>query len=221
VLCSGNSATLTASGASTYSWSTGATTSQIVVTPTSNTTYTLVGSNGVCNVSRTITIAAGTTPILVASTSNSFICAGQTVTLSATGAASYTYNPGGITGNPIALSPTASVVYTVSGSNGGPCIGVTTITQSVSACTGIDINKLTKVEFGVFPNPGNGEFSVICEDAEGALLEIYNVTGQKIRNKVLTEDLTSVNLSEQSDGIYYLRIVRSGKTVFTEKVIKQ
>lgn len=45
IICSGNSATLTASGASTYSWSNGATTSSIVVTPTTTTTYWVYSNN--------------------------------------------------------------------------------------------------------------------------------------------------------------------------------
>jgi hypothetical protein len=50
-VCAGNSATLTASGASTYSWNTGSTSSSIVVTPTANASYTAVGTatNGCSN----------------------------------------------------------------------------------------------------------------------------------------------------------------------------
>ncbi|MHB8261612.1 MAG: FG-GAP-like repeat-containing protein [Bacteroidia bacterium] len=50
-LCVGNTATLTASGASTYTWSTSATTTTIAVTPTVTTTYTLSGTdvNGCTN----------------------------------------------------------------------------------------------------------------------------------------------------------------------------
>lgn len=48
LICSGNSATLTANGASTYSWSSGSTSSTAVVSPTTNTTYTVVGYNGGC-----------------------------------------------------------------------------------------------------------------------------------------------------------------------------
>ncbi|MDX2173564.1 MAG: T9SS type A sorting domain-containing protein [Bacteroidota bacterium] len=44
-LCSGQSATLTASGATGYSWNTGATTSSIVITPTTSTSYTATGTN--------------------------------------------------------------------------------------------------------------------------------------------------------------------------------
>jgi len=44
-VCSSSSDTLIVSGANTYSWSTGATTSSIIVAPTSATTYTILGTN--------------------------------------------------------------------------------------------------------------------------------------------------------------------------------
>ncbi len=48
-VCAGTSATLTASGATNYTWSTGATTSSIIITPTSNLVYTLIGAIGTCS----------------------------------------------------------------------------------------------------------------------------------------------------------------------------
>lgn len=48
LICSGSSATLTASGAGTYSWNTGENAAQIIVTPTTTSTYSVKGSNGNC-----------------------------------------------------------------------------------------------------------------------------------------------------------------------------
>ncbi|MEZ4879194.1 MAG: M36 family metallopeptidase [Chitinophagales bacterium] len=47
-ICSGQSVTLTASGASTYNWSTGAATTSISVSPTSTTSYKVAGSTDGC-----------------------------------------------------------------------------------------------------------------------------------------------------------------------------
>lgn len=44
-ICAGQSATLTASGGSTYNWSTGATTPDIIVSPTTTTMYTVTGTS--------------------------------------------------------------------------------------------------------------------------------------------------------------------------------
>ena len=48
-IITGNSATLTASGADTYLWSTEETTASITVSPTTNTTYSVVGTSNNCS----------------------------------------------------------------------------------------------------------------------------------------------------------------------------
>ncbi len=48
-ICTGATATLTAGGATSYTWSTGATTSTIAITPTANATYTVIGVTGSCS----------------------------------------------------------------------------------------------------------------------------------------------------------------------------
>ena len=48
-ICAGSTTTLTASGASTFTWSTGSNSTSIAVTPSATTTYTLAGSTGTCS----------------------------------------------------------------------------------------------------------------------------------------------------------------------------
>lgn len=48
-VCAGSSATLTASGATSYTWSTGATTTSVVITPTASGTYSVSGITGSCS----------------------------------------------------------------------------------------------------------------------------------------------------------------------------
>jgi uncharacterized repeat protein (TIGR01451 family) len=60
-LCTGGSTTLTATGGSTYAWSTGATSTSITVTPSATTTYTVTvtNANGCTAISnRTVTVSA-------------------------------------------------------------------------------------------------------------------------------------------------------------------
>ncbi|MCC6183008.1 MAG: T9SS type A sorting domain-containing protein [Bacteroidia bacterium] len=56
-ICAGQSSTLTASGASTYTWSTGATSPSIVVTPSVSTIYTVTGANSNCTATQTVLVA--------------------------------------------------------------------------------------------------------------------------------------------------------------------
>src|SRR5690606_20244820 len=48
-ICPGGSATLNASGATNYSWSTNATSASISVAPVSTSTYNVIGTTGLCN----------------------------------------------------------------------------------------------------------------------------------------------------------------------------
>ncbi|MBL7918751.1 MAG: SBBP repeat-containing protein [Bacteroidia bacterium] len=47
-ICSGESTTITTSGAATYTWSTGSNSTSIVVSPTTTTSYSVTGENGSC-----------------------------------------------------------------------------------------------------------------------------------------------------------------------------
>lgn len=126
-ICSGSNATLTASGITNYTWSTGANTSSIVVNPVATTVYTITGNNGACNASQTSTVTISPSPTVTANSAT--ICTGQSVTLTANGATTYTWNTG-LNTSTIAVSPAATTIYTVSGSNGN-CTNATTVSVNV------------------------------------------------------------------------------------------
>ncbi len=128
-LCIGQTATITASGATTYSWSTGASTNSIVVTPSASTVYTVTATSG-CSVIKTIPVTVNVTPTI--SVNNSTICAGTTAILSATGAMTYSWNPGGLFGSSVSVSPSVTTIYTVTGSNGG-CSSNKSVTVTVNS----------------------------------------------------------------------------------------
>ncbi|MBP8033545.1 MAG: choice-of-anchor L domain-containing protein [Bacteroidia bacterium] len=112
VICSGSTATLIASGATTYTWSNGAINDSSYVNPSANTTYTVIGANGVCTNSAVSTVTVIGFSISI--TGNNSICLGQTSTLTASGSPStYVWN-NGVTTNSIAVSPTVTTTYTVS-----------------------------------------------------------------------------------------------------------
>ena len=71
-ICSGGTSVLTASGANTYSWSTGESGMNITVTPTSTTTYTLTGINSEgCSGTATITVTVHPLPTINYTTTQS------------------------------------------------------------------------------------------------------------------------------------------------------
>jgi PKD repeat protein len=142
-VCSGQTATLVASGATNYTWMPGSqTTAGITVSPTTTTTYSVTGRNGSCIANKTITINVTTAPTISTSITNTTICNGNSFTQNVTGATSYTWLPSG-SGSSSVLSPTATTIYTVTGSNGS-CMGTPkTFTANVTASPTVIISSST------------------------------------------------------------------------------
>src|ERR1041385_2810217 len=67
-ICLGSSVTLTASGGSGYSWNTGASGSSITVSPTTATTYTVTGTEPVCNTLKNKSITVNVSPAVTTPT---------------------------------------------------------------------------------------------------------------------------------------------------------
>jgi len=78
-ICSGASATLTAAGTPSYSWSTGETTAGIVVSPRVNTTYIVSYTYGPCTVSDSVFVCNIPSPSVNIHAADS-VCTGDTVT---------------------------------------------------------------------------------------------------------------------------------------------
>ena len=130
VVCSGQAAgqlTLTASGASTYSWNTGASTQTITDSPNSSGIYIVTGTSSLSGCSKTASVFIGVnqSPNLLLFASTPVICKGATANIVANGASSYTWSNGQQT-SMISVSPSVSTVYTVTGAAVNGC----TVTSS-------------------------------------------------------------------------------------------
>src|SRR5690606_30843993 len=94
VSCSGNPVTLTASGGVAYTWQPGGSTGTTVsVSPTVNTLYIVTGLSAAgCQDTASVYVTVKSAPPVIASGITS-ICTGASTTLTATGAASYNWQP--------------------------------------------------------------------------------------------------------------------------------
>ena len=130
----GNSGTLTASGASTYTWSAGQNGATIVVTPTISTTYTVSGTQSGCTVTNTVTQVVD---IIKISSNIDTICSGSSAILTASGANTYTWSASNHTST-YTVSPTVSTTYSVTGAASvgtttAQCVSSSSYTQLVRA----------------------------------------------------------------------------------------
>ena len=140
-ICSGQSALVTAGGATSYTWSTGANTQTVSVSPATTTAYTINATMpGGCIATNIATVTVNATPTLVLASTT--ICVGQTATLSSSGATNYTWNPTGSTTSSITASPATTTSYTVIGAN-GTCTSSTSGSIVVGAIGSIVVNSPT------------------------------------------------------------------------------
>ncbi len=139
VICAGQTSTFTASGAGSFAWNTGATTNSVVLSPTTTTNYTVVGTLLSCTASATRTLIVNPIPVVNISGLSS-ICSGATSTLTASGAATYSWNTGS-TSNSIAVSPSVNTTYTATGTSSFGCVGTGVVTVTVNAIPTISVNS--------------------------------------------------------------------------------
>lgn len=152
-ICAGTTATLAATGASSYVWNASPTLSCTncagpVASPTTTTTYCVTGtSTAGCSSSACVTVTV--MPLPVIATINKAHCAGKSDTLAATGGVSYVWSPA--TGlsctacpNPVA-TPATTTTYTVTGTGANGCINTATSTVTVNPIPTITIAGATNI----------------------------------------------------------------------------
>jgi Zn-dependent metalloprotease/alpha-tubulin suppressor-like RCC1 family protein len=213
-ICPGMSSTLIANNVNTHLWQPGGqTTPSITVSPSATSTYTVTGTiaNG-CSQTVTKTVVVTTSSgTITASASSMNICQGSSTTLSAYGAYSYYWTPGGFSGNQIFVSPTSTTTYTVTGYNSLGClVGSTQIVINVNAIPDVNAslssspicagNSTTISANGAIAynwQPGNLIGSAIT--VAPIVTTIYTVTGttnacsSQTTLTVVVEDTTQTN----------------------------
>ncbi|WP_299115356.1 aryl-sulfate sulfotransferase [uncultured Winogradskyella sp.] len=92
--------------------------------------------------------------------------------------------------------------------------GTVELSPDFTPCNNLSIedNQLSIVN--IYPNPSNGIFNINSK-LNIDKVEVYNTLGKKIYDTKLSK----VNLSEQIDGIYFLKIYSDSK-VISKKIIK-
>jgi trimeric autotransporter adhesin len=110
----------------------------------------------------------------------------------------------GVNGPVYALAVFDSNLY-AGGDFSSPGAGIAEYTVSLKNRISDSIN--------VFPNPNNGQFTVVCNSkivaSSQATIEIYNILGEKIYSANLMDGNTNINLGKQAAGIYIYRISTS------------
>lgn len=149
-ICNGTPTSLTGGGGGTYSWNTGATSSNINVTPNVDSTYTLVVDIGGCKDTIAHTVYVNPLPI-VGISGNDTICSGDSTVLTASGGGIYSWNVGGNLDS-IIVSPSSNTNYTVTVTDSNNCINTANYNVTVNALPIINITGTDSVCAGLSTN---------------------------------------------------------------------
>ncbi|MBU1718870.1 MAG: gliding motility-associated C-terminal domain-containing protein, partial [Bacteroidetes bacterium] len=140
-VCQGNCITITASGTQNFVWSpstglSATTGNSVVACPTSTTSYTVTGtSTAGCWSTSSLVVNVSPPPTVTILQSDTLICPGESVNVTAYGAVDYVWSGNGVSstsGSQIVISPPGNSSYTVTGSNSPGCSDTVYFAISVS-----------------------------------------------------------------------------------------
>jgi len=188
-ICIGDTAILSAQGATHYNWSNGQDTNTIQVNPTTTTTYSVTGTDDHgCSNSATAIVTAVSNPQLIVN--DTTICIGDTAYLHVTGADNFHWSNGSNSAN-LMIVPNQTITYTVTGLNGINCSSSATVSITVNPVPNFEINNQP-----AYCNSNNG------------LAEITNLTGtppyQFLWNTI--PPATTQTITDLSGGVYLVSV---------------
>ena len=143
-ICVGDNVTLAGAGGVTYSW-TAPVLNNIPFAPASTATYTVTGSDAIgCSNTTTIQVFVNPLPIIsIAVSPNDTICAGESITLIASGAPNIIWNGGVINGVP--FTPIGNLSYTATGTDANGCSNTAVQTITVKPVPIVNLGPNTQI----------------------------------------------------------------------------
>jgi len=166
-----------------------------------------------------------TGPAVSAGPASVTACLGEQITLTASGADSYSWSAMSNTiSNPLAqsitLQPATNDVLTVTGNDLAGCSNSATIALNLSFCLGKEATAAAK-ELSVYPNPSvNGRLQVSGLSAAAAI-SVYNLLGEKVLSMQPVGQTAAIDLSGQPQGAYLMQISDAQNQLKTVKIVNQ
>jgi endoglucanase len=94
---------------------------------------------------------------------------------------------------------------------------ITSTTKSASIETSVES---VETGFSFYPNPCKEVLKVNVNDAENAIVEIYNISGQLQLRQTIQQGVSELNTTGFAKGIYLMKLNKNNR-VYTEKIIKE
>lgn len=183
-VCAGSTLSMSGTGAATYTWSAGVTNNNPFA-PAVSANHTVTGTSAAgCTASKTVAVVVYTLPVVNAIASpSSVVCNGSSLTLSGTGAVTYTWNGGIVDNTPfVVISTNPNTLYVVTGTGNNGCKSTTAIPITVKA--------LPAVGFAGSPSQTVCTGAVLLMNGTGA--STYTWSGGIINNSFLTVTASAI-----------------------------
>ncbi len=181
---------------------------------TASVDYSIIDVNG-CMSTVTETIVVHAAPVVTFATIPDHCVSYSPYTLMAQPAGGVFTGPG-VSGD-IFTPATAGVgtwTITYDYTDGNGCSGQALQTVNVDGCVGLFENN--KIEYAIYPNPAQGNFTIVSE-MEFDAIELRDINGRLIQS-INSNEL--VNISKLSSGVYFIEMNHEGQLYIERLIIK-
>ncbi|MES2763337.1 MAG: T9SS type A sorting domain-containing protein [Bacteroidota bacterium] len=213
----GSSKLLSASGASSYSWSTGSTSTFIVVSPATTTVYTVTGFSGACSSIQTTTVYVGS-PVATPTISQN----GNVLTSSSATSNQWYLNGSlisGATAQSYTVTQDGTYNVVVSPPYGCPAASSSTVSVIFTGMEGVSFVNTIQLS----PNPAK---DVIFVNSPVRVQKTFNYTIYSVRGQVVKNGTINLNanesivISDLSAGTYEIKF-NNDQSAAAYKFIKE
>jgi hypothetical protein len=212
-ICTGQNASLTANGATTYTWSTGSNSGSIITTPTANTTYTLTGSTPQGCSSFTTQLVTVQLSLSVSIAGPTTVCYGEPANISGLGGVTYTWNTGA-TSSTIAPTLTTTTTFSIIGAS-GTCSNTASTTISVTPNPTVTITGTNAICVnGSASLTVNGATTYTWSSGSTSASVVFSPSATSVYSVVGSYSTGCLNATTQTVTVYTLPVVSiSGPSV--------
>jgi hypothetical protein len=181
-------------------------------------TYSLLvtGANSCTNLA-TALASVVPLPVVTVSLTKPLICAGETNTITASGANTYTWSTGAVNFVTI-VNPSITSTYSVYATGVFGCSVTAAAIATVELCTALKTEK-PAVDFLIYPNPTQDEIHIQYEGSSNEQVFINDVFGRTVLTATLDDEQNkTINLSQLKNGLYFISMQLKGHS-YTKRLV--
>ncbi len=218
-ICANYTLTCTASGASTYLWSNGATTATANLTSSANTTYTVTGTQNGCSATATVNVTTNESPDIHLedeydlNTDNSIV-------IGVTAGYTYLWNTGETT-NAIFIDGDSlgvgSYDYWVKATGSNGCFTIDSTIINISWGLGFNNNDVAKIN--MYPNPTTN-YLIISTNFDYFSYQLLDINGKIILTNDINSNVAKIDFSQFNKGVYFIKLITNDK-IYINKIISK